>query len=137
MPKAPLEKVLEGIKDKGRRQLVEDIAKTMGGTAYDPKRVSQQTAALYLDTALIIEGNLPRFQSDAVESLPGLVRKHGTERTRQILRNAGRIRDSDFPGEHNVALFYLGMETGAYEHAMDIGQHRQFMDRIKARYNIS
>ncbi|MBS3110494.1 hypothetical protein J4435_00190 [Candidatus Woesearchaeota archaeon] len=137
MPKAPLIKILESIKDGGRRHLVEDIARTMGGATYDPNKVPQQTAAFYLDTALAIEGNIPRFQSDAVESLPDLVKKHGTERTMQILRNAGRIKDSDFPSEHNVALFYLGMEKEVHKHNPAIGQYLQLMGRIKAKYGIT
>ena len=136
MARPAFELLLERTPDGGRRQLLEDIAMTMGGERYNPKLIPGQTAGLYADFAGLIQEHLSRFQDDAVRILPDLIKMKGIEGTKKTLAYAGRIRDSDFPSKSNVALFYLGMESGAYAHSLEKDADQAYLNRIKAKCSI-
>lgn len=99
----------------------------------EPTRVPEEHKDFYLETAKrLAEVNSP-FDTDILETFPHLVTRYGIEETGRIIGFTLRIKDEDFPGWNNVALFYIDTKSGI-PHFGDQQRLERLAQQVEAKY---
>ena len=119
--------------------LMGQIPKQIGMVEYDdskwmePPKVAPEHRDFYLETAgMLVEANSDLIHN-ILENFPRIVKRHGIQETKRVMSIAAQIKDKDFPGEHNVVIFYTGKKAG-HTFAGDEGQLDTLVEKVEERY---